>query len=169
TPSRIAMGRRPSKIPVGWIAVGRSGPDIACARSPGGAPRAARREGITPFARDPGARRGGARAPTLRRWSVGASRREAFMVTGGCLCGAVGYEIDGRISGIWYCHCSKCRKVTGSAFHPGALCRRAAFRWTRGEEEVAEYRSSSGYTTRFCRRCGSPAPSFLPGGESVVL
>jgi hypothetical protein len=91
------------------------------------------------------------------------------VITGGCLCGCVRYEIEGRVSAIWYCHCSKCRKVTGSAFHPGALCRREAFRWTRGEQEISEYRSPSGYTTRFCRRCGSPVPSILPGGESVVL
>lgn len=91
------------------------------------------------------------------------------MLTGGCLCGTVRYEIAGRVSAIWYCHCSKCRKVTGSAFHPAALCRRASFRWTRGEDAVSEFRSPSGYTTRFCSRCGSSAPSVLPGGESVVL
>ena len=91
------------------------------------------------------------------------------MLTGGCLCGALRYEIAGRVSAIWYCHCSKCRKVTGSAFHPGALCRSSAFRWTRGEDAIAEWRSPSGYTTRFCARCGSPLPSALAGGESFVL
>lgn len=91
------------------------------------------------------------------------------MVTGSCLCGAVAYEIDGRISPIVLCHCSKCRKATGSAFHSGSLCRPSRFRWTRGADEITAYRSESGYETRFCRRCGSPVPLVDPGAEYVVL
>ena len=89
--------------------------------------------------------------------------------TGRCLCGNVQYEIDGKISPIWLCHCSKCRKTTGSAFHPAALCRQANFEWQSGEEEISEYQMPSGYRTRFCRRCGSPVPSLLEESESMVL
>ncbi len=91
------------------------------------------------------------------------------MIRGGCLCGAVRFEIAGKISGIWFCHCSKCRKTTGAAFHPAALCRQANFEWQSGEEEISEYRMPSGYRTRFCRHCGSPVPSLLEETESVVL
>jgi hypothetical protein len=91
------------------------------------------------------------------------------MVSGGCLCGAVRYEIDGRISPIALCHCSKCRKANGSAFHSGALCRKTRFRWVSGEDSICTYRTPSGYTTRFCRSCGSPVPSFQDPGEYVVL
>ena len=89
-------------------------------------------------------------------------------MTGGCLCGAVRFEIDGRISSIWYCHCSKCRKTTGSAFHPAAMCRKSSFRWVSGERSISEYRTESGYHTRFCSRCGSSVPAVLENG-SVVL
>jgi hypothetical protein len=34
--------------------------------------------------------------------------------TGGCLCGAVRYEIIGDLRGIVNCHCSKCRRFHGS-------------------------------------------------------
>jgi hypothetical protein len=81
----------------------------------------------------------------------------------------VRFEIDGRTSAIWYCHCSKCRKVTGSAFHPAALCRRSRFRWVSGEALISEYRTDSGYQARFCGRCGSPVPVVLENGSSVVL
>jgi hypothetical protein len=91
------------------------------------------------------------------------------MVTGSCLCGAVRYEIVGRISPIALCHCSKCRKANGSAFHAGALCRKTKFRWTAGEDAVSAYRSQSGYATRFCSRCGSPVPMPQDDGEYVVL
>lgn len=91
------------------------------------------------------------------------------MFSGSCLCGTIRYEIHGRISPIAFCHCSKCRKANGSAFHSGALCRRSRFRWTRGEEAVSAFRTESGYETRFCRRCGSPVPWIQPDSEYVVV
>ena len=91
------------------------------------------------------------------------------MVTGGCLCGTLRYEIDGRISPIALCHCSKCRKANGSAFHAGSLCRKTRFRWTGGEYAIGAYASESGYETRFCRRCGGPVPMPQRDGEYMVL
>jgi hypothetical protein len=91
------------------------------------------------------------------------------MVSGSCLCRAVKYEIDGRISPIALCHCSKCRKANGSAFHAGALCRQRRFRWLHGEDSIARFRTPSGYETHFCRTCGSPVPVFHPNGEYVGL
>jgi hypothetical protein len=90
------------------------------------------------------------------------------MVSGGCLCGEVRYEISGRISPIVLCHCSKCRKANGSAFHSGSLCRPSRFRWVSGEDRIAKYRSPSGYATQFCRICGSPVPS-PPNREGFVV
>jgi hypothetical protein len=91
------------------------------------------------------------------------------MVAGGCLCGAVRYEISGRISPIALCHCSKCRRATGTAFHAGALCRQRKFRWLQGEEAIRQYSTTSGYTTRFCGVCGSPVPGPDRTGEYMVL
>lgn len=91
------------------------------------------------------------------------------MIRGACLCGRVAYEIDGKISPIWLCHCSKCRRATGSAFHASAVCSPEIFRWTSGEGEVQEYADSPGYKTRFCRTCGSPVPSFLENRGLVFL
>jgi len=91
------------------------------------------------------------------------------MVSGKCLCGAVRYEIDGGISPIWLCHCSKCRRATGSAFHASAVCRPDQFRWLQGEDAIAEYADTPRYTTRFCRICGSPVPSFLADFDLMFL
>ena len=90
-------------------------------------------------------------------------------MTGECLCGQVKYEIDGKISPIWLCHCSKCRRSTGSAFHASAVCRPEDFRWLSGADAVTEYEDSPGYKTRFCSRCGSPVPSHLEQRGSVFL
>ena len=89
------------------------------------------------------------------------------MVAGECLCGAVRYEIDGELSGIWFCHCSKCRRASGSAFQPGVLGARASFRWLGGEDRIEEYRAPSGYRRVFCRTCGSTLPLF-PAGTAYV-
>ena len=32
---------------------------------------------------------------------------------GSCLCGALTYEIEGDVGGVWMCHCSNCRKASG--------------------------------------------------------
>jgi hypothetical protein len=81
----------------------------------------------------------------------------------------VRYEIDGGISPIWLCHCSKCRRATGSAFHASAVCRPDQFRWLQGEDAIAEYADTPRYTTRFCRSCGSPVPSFLADLDLMFL
>ena len=36
------------------------------------------------------------------------------MITGACNCGAVQFEIDAALSGVFVCHCSICRRSTGS-------------------------------------------------------
>ena len=90
-------------------------------------------------------------------------------LTGSCLCRKVAFEIDGRISKIWLCHCSKCRKSTGSAFHSSAICRVDQFRWVQGEEEISTYENTPGYVVRFCRNCGSPVPSYLSDYDAVFL
>jgi hypothetical protein len=81
----------------------------------------------------------------------------------------VRYEIEGGISPIWLCHCSKCRRATGSAFHASAVCRPEQFRWLAGEDAISEYEDTPHYRTRFCSRCGSPVPSFLEAFGVVFL
>jgi len=89
---------------------------------------------------------------------------------GACLCGGVAYEVDGEIGPIVYCHCSMCRRWTGTAFRARASVRKSAFRFLRGEELITEYRSSADTIRRFCRVCGSPlANSWSPEPDSYGL
>ncbi|MBW2417431.1 MAG: GFA family protein [Deltaproteobacteria bacterium] len=80
------------------------------------------------------------------------------MLTGRCLCGEVTYEIEGKISPIWLCHCSKCRRWTGSAFHASAACSPDRFHWLSGVDSIGEYEDTPSYKVRFCKRCGTPVP-----------
>lgn len=78
------------------------------------------------------------------------------MYEGGCLCGKVRFEITTEIKNIIYCHCSKCRKVQGSAFATNGNVDVSGFKFTSGEKELTGYKSSPGHTKYFCQHCGSP-------------
>ena len=92
------------------------------------------------------------------------------MFEGGCLCGEVTYAIDGGVSSVWLCHCSKCRKTTGSAFAAVALCRAEDFRWRSGEDAITHYVSPTGYPSSFCRVCGCNVPLVRADeGRAIVL
>lgn len=86
---------------------------------------------------------------------------------GGCLCGTVEFEISGPLPRLYHCHCSLCRKQTGSAFN-SALCIRAEdFRWVAGQDRISSYVASSGYRTDSCALCASPLPNPLRGSDYV--
>src|SRR5262245_17722653 len=96
------------------------------------------------------------------------------MVKGSCLCGAVAFEIEGRLSPMQYCHAGRCRKATGSAFAAEVAAHASDLRWIRGENLVTVYeaplpREPPPYRRAFCRVCGSPVPVALEGTNFVVL
>ncbi|MCO6050766.1 GFA family protein [Mesorhizobium sp. RP14(2022)] len=66
--------------------------------------------------------------------------------TGGCLCGAVRYEVSGEPTQVGICHCGDCRKESGSAFALIAAWPRDSFKMTG---ETASYRGR-----HFCSTCG---------------
>jgi hypothetical protein len=74
---------------------------------------------------------------------------------GGCLCGAIRYEVDGPLAEAGNCHCSMCRRFHGAAFATYANVDAARFRWLNGQELLAVYESSPGIGWAFCRLCGS--------------
>lgn len=78
------------------------------------------------------------------------------MYQGGCLCGAVRFELHGGIENIVCCHCSRCRKAQGSAFATNGVVKAAEFRFVTGEALLRGYESSPGQTKYFCGQCGSP-------------
>lgn len=96
------------------------------------------------------------------------------MITGGCLCGAVRFEIDGPLSPVQYCHAERCRKASGSAFATEAAARASEFRFTSGEDMIDTYeapllREPPPYRRDFCRNCGSPVPVPLNDPTYMVI
>ena len=76
------------------------------------------------------------------------------------MCGDIAFEIEGIVSDIGQCHCSRCRKSTGTAHATTLLTSTKSFRWLSGESLVRTHTIESGYDTAFCDHCGSPMPKF---------
>src|SRR4029453_17742946 len=84
-------------------------------------------------------------------------------LNGSCLCGAVAFEVDGPIAGIGQCHCSLCRKVSGTASNAVFVVGNRRFRWTRGESLRQRYVLRNDWGTTRCTTCGSPLPESHDG------
>jgi hypothetical protein len=87
--------------------------------------------------------------------------------TGRCLCGAVSFALAGRLPPVGMCHCSKCRRVSGVGSNAVLAVRRERFAWLSGEDEIQTFALPSGWSTAFCRQCGSPAPQPTPDGARM--
>jgi hypothetical protein len=62
------------------------------------------------------------------------------MATGECNCGAVQFEIDADLSAVFVCHCSICRRFTGSNGIAVVLVSNEQFRWVGGQEHIATWK-----------------------------
>jgi hypothetical protein len=78
----------------------------------------------------------------------------ASQLAGQCLCGAVRYRVADEFSYSLICHCSQCRRATGSAFKPFAGIERHKLEIVSGESSVMRYGDATGHDVH-CGVCGS--------------
>ena len=76
-------------------------------------------------------------------------------IIGGCLCGAVQYEVTGPFLRAGHCHCSRCRKHSGTAVCTQGRVRKDHFRLVSGDENLRIYQPDAGAVKVFCVTCGS--------------
>jgi len=88
---------------------------------------------------------------------------------GGCLCGAVTYQVHGPFNLMVHCHCSMCRKHHGSAFATFVGAPLMGFKWLRGEDQIDSYASSTNGVRRFCRHCGSVMPTLIEDMDLAMI
>jgi hypothetical protein len=74
-------------------------------------------------------------------------------LAGGCLCGAIRYQISAEPRSADYCHCSMCRHAAGAPVVARLTVANEYFAWTAGEPAV--YRSSEKAERLFCQKCGT--------------
>ena len=90
------------------------------------------------------------------------------MIRGSCACGTVRFEID-KVRALTTCHCSICRKLSGSAFGTYAHVDADKFRFLAGEDMLAEYESTPGSIRKRCKVCGCNAPGKAPYLPTVSI
>lgn len=92
-------------------------------------------------------------------------------VAGGCLCGAVKYQVSGEVVRFNHCHCSRCRKASGTGHATNIILRPAELSWEQGEALVRRYKlpEAERFATCFCGECGSPLPRFVPHLAMAVI
>lgn len=74
---------------------------------------------------------------------------------GGCLCGAVGYTMPDAFVYAGYCHCSECRRFSGSLFSAFGGIPQTNFHLAKGKEKIKHYPKSNNSILIFCSICGS--------------
>lgn len=81
-------------------------------------------------------------------------------IKGSCLCGGVAFEMTGAPLRVNHCHCSRCRKVRGTAHATNLFVPLAGVRFLRGEDLLSSYKppDAKTFTHVFCRVCGSSMP-----------
>jgi hypothetical protein len=88
------------------------------------------------------------------------------MLAGSCLCGAARYSVADQFRYAANCHCSDCRRATGSAFKPFAGIERAKLTVTKGQEGLMIFGDLDANDTH-CRTCGSLLFSVVRAGAFV--
>lgn len=90
------------------------------------------------------------------------------LAVGACLCGAVTFRISGEFESFFLCHCSRCRKDTGSAHSANLFSTNAKINWLSGSQNIKVFQlSGSRHIKSFCTDCGSALPVYQ--GEIGLL
>jgi hypothetical protein len=91
-------------------------------------------------------------------------------LSGSCLCGAVRYTVTGEAKRFFHCHCSRCRKATGTG-HSSNLFVKGSLKWDSGEDQVRSFKlpQAERFTNAFCATCGARLPRFIAQQGMVFI
>ncbi len=78
------------------------------------------------------------------------------MYKGSCLCGSIQLSLNGGVTDIIHCHCSLCRKASGSAYATNGFIDAEDLKLIDNDNTLNFYESSEGKRKYFCKTCGSP-------------
>ena len=89
-------------------------------------------------------------------------------LTGGCNCGAVRFEIDAPLLNASWCHCTRCRRRTGTPASAQGRVAPGSFRLVQGEEALRAWEpGGGGFAKVFCGECGSALWSQSPDDPEI--
>ena len=90
---------------------------------------------------------------------------------GSCLCGAVKYEVSGEAKRFYHCHCSRCRKATGTGHASNLFLQPGTLKWISGDDQIRAFKvpEAQRFTNTFCGLCGGRVPRQMKGTDSVMI
>ena len=98
-------------------------------------------------------------------------------LTGSCLCGGVSYSATGEVTRFYHCHCSRCRKATGTG-HASNVFMEGTLTFDSGADLIASFKvpDAERFSNTFCSTCGARLPRsiqstgmvFIPAGSLDV-
>ena len=90
---------------------------------------------------------------------------------GSCLCGAVKFEASGEAKRFLHCHCSRCRKASGTGHATNLFLQPGTLKWLAGEDQVRAFKvpEAKRFTNTFCATCGSRLPRQAAGTDIVLI
>jgi hypothetical protein len=90
---------------------------------------------------------------------------------GSCLCRSVQYEVTGAPKRFWHCHCTRCRKATGTGHASNIFLQPASLKWLSGEEQVRLFKvpEAKRFTNAFCATCGGRMPRQVKDTDAVII
>jgi hypothetical protein len=93
------------------------------------------------------------------------------IMTGSCLCGAVKYEVAGEPKRFYHCHCSRCRKATGTGHASNLFIQPGVLRWLTGQEHIRTFKvpEAQRFTNQFCVICGGRLPRQPKDTDTVLV
>ncbi len=78
---------------------------------------------------------------------------------GSCLCGNTKYVVNDSFTKAYICHCTQCKKISGSAFASNFFIEEKHLEWLKGKDKVVIYKyPNRDFTKAFCQICGSGLP-----------
>ena len=92
-------------------------------------------------------------------------------LSGSCLCGAIKFKVTPPIAGFRYCHCSRCRKATGSAHAANMFVPEKQFQWVEGESAVKRFDmpGAQRFAVWFCQNCGTRVPHKIKTTQNMLI
>lgn len=92
-------------------------------------------------------------------------------IRGSCLCGQVQYIVRGPFDAFHICHCSQCRRSTGTAHASNIFSTKERLRWLSGEELTKRYDPDQpGVISKcFCTHCGSLVPYISASSGRLII
>jgi hypothetical protein len=92
-------------------------------------------------------------------------------LNGSCLCGAIKFKVTPPVAGFRYCHCSRCRKASGSAHAANIFVPEKQFQWVAGESSVKRFDlpGAQRFAVWFCAECGTRVPHRVKTTENMLI